>query len=390
MVFIFSGFTKWVDPAGSQIKFAEYFHAFGAGGLEPLSLPLSVVVPAAELFIGVMLALGIYKRLTAWATLLFMCFFTLLTFAIWRFVPVSDCGCFGDFITLSNGETFAKNLIIMPFAVILFLSRSVPGRVSPRDLSTALMLTLWSLVLPVYASVVLPLADFLPYGEGTDIRAAMSIPEDADKGEYRTRLLYRNRLTGDDHLFEISDTTWYDDTEWEYINTITDIAREGYTPEIISFSAIDEAGADHGDDILSAKGYTALVVVRSIEEAQKKSFRKNIERLREDAACGVTTIAVTQLDPAQVRAVVGDDILCLNMDQTQLKSMVRSKCGMILLDEGTIVAKRNMLFGMPEICGKAPQQLIKAEKRRKTIWLAAYVALYFAISIYHRRGVKRV
>lgn len=386
LVFIFSGFTKWVDPAGSQIKFAEYFHAFGVGGLEPLALPLSIVMPAAELFIGVMLALGIYKRLTAWATLLFMCFFTLLTFAIWRFVPVNDCGCFGDFITLGNGETFAKNLIIMPFAVILFLSRGVPGKVSSRDLPTALMLALWSLALPIYASVDLPLTDFLPYGEGTDIRAAMSIPDGADKGEHSTRLLYRNRLTGAEQLFEISDTTWYDDTKWEYLNTVTEVVREGYTPKIISFSAVDRAGAEHGDDILSAKGYTALVVVRSLKEAQKQPFIKNMERLRADAACGVRTVVVTQLDIAQVSRAVGDDILCLNMDQTQLKSMVRSKCGLMLLDEGTIVAKRNMLSDIPGICGKAPRQIIKAEKRRKNISLAVYVALYFAISIYHRRG----
>ena len=62
ILFIFSGVTKWIDPAGSQIKFTEYFHAFGADALVPLAWPMAVAVPAMELFIGLMLALGIYRR----------------------------------------------------------------------------------------------------------------------------------------------------------------------------------------------------------------------------------------------------------------------------------------------------------------------------------------
>lgn len=384
VLFIFSGFTKWVDPVGSQIKFEEYFRAFSLDALAPLSWVAAVVMPAAELFIGVMLSMGLYRRFTAWMSLLFMSFFTLLTFFTWKIFPVSDCGCFGDFITLTNAQTFFKNVVFMVPTVMLFAWYGRGESGSDRDMRTTLLLAAWTLLLPVYTIGRLPLLDFLPYDEGVNIEAAMSVPEGADRGEHRTRLLYRDLKSGEERLFEIEDTTWYDTTRWEYVETVDEVVREGYTPPIASFSAVDVYGAEHGAELLQQRGYVALIVIKDLKKTERKVFRKNLDSLRALSAKGVKLAVLTQLDIAAVSERIGGDIPCYNMDETQLKSIVRSKSGVVFLYDGTIVAKRNMLTSLPSLDEKSPAQVIKAEKRRSMVILCVYLSLYFVLAFMRR------
>ena len=124
MVFIFSGFVKAVDPLGSAYKFADYFTAFKLGFLEFLALPLGIFLSAFELILGLTLILG-YRRKTVFQILMwFMSFFTLLTFILAIFNPVTDCGCFGDALILTNWQTFFKNVVLMVFVSILYFGRN--------------------------------------------------------------------------------------------------------------------------------------------------------------------------------------------------------------------------------------------------------------------------
>ncbi|MBE9518214.1 MAG: DoxX family protein, partial [Bacteroidetes bacterium] len=124
MVFIFSGFVKAVDPLGSAYKFADYFTAFKLGFLEFLALPMGIFLSAFELILGLTLILG-YRRKTIFQVLMwFMFFFTLLTFILAVFNPVTDCGCFGDALILTNWQTFFKNLVLMVFVLILYFGRN--------------------------------------------------------------------------------------------------------------------------------------------------------------------------------------------------------------------------------------------------------------------------
>jgi len=102
LVFVFSGFVKAVDPAGSAIKFEEYFEAFHLGFLGFSAMPLSILLSSAELMIGLNMVFKVRIRFTAWLMLIFMIFFTLLTFFLAIGNPVSDCGCFGDALKLTN------------------------------------------------------------------------------------------------------------------------------------------------------------------------------------------------------------------------------------------------------------------------------------------------
>jgi len=122
-VFIFSGFVKAVDPLGLTYKFSDYFIAFGIQFLDPIALPLAILLSSTEFLIGISLFFGYRYKLASWILIIFMSFFTILTFILALTNPVADCGCFGDAIIMTNWQTFFKNLCLLPFTVIIFVYR---------------------------------------------------------------------------------------------------------------------------------------------------------------------------------------------------------------------------------------------------------------------------
>ena len=197
IVLIFSGFVKGVDPLGSTYKFTDYFNAFNIGFLEPFALVLAIILAAAEFSIGVSLLFRFRYRIGVWAVLVFMSFFTIITFILAITNPVSDCGCFGDAIIMTNWQTFFKNLILIPFVLHIFWFRA-----SRKDVFTppfswlALMLfTLVFLGIEFHAYRHLPMLDFRPYSVGTYIPEKMSMPEGAPQDEFKTFLYYEKEGT---------------------------------------------------------------------------------------------------------------------------------------------------------------------------------------------------
>ena len=120
-VFVFSGTVKAVDPMGGAIKIDDYLTAFGLESLQPFSVLLSFNLSAVEFTLGICLLLGVYRRYTTFLTLALMCFMTPLTLYLALFNPVSDCGCFGDAIVISNWQTFYKNIVLLSASIYLFI-----------------------------------------------------------------------------------------------------------------------------------------------------------------------------------------------------------------------------------------------------------------------------
>ncbi|MDO8898776.1 MAG: DoxX family protein, partial [Bacteroidales bacterium] len=213
-VFIFSGFVKGVDPLGTAYKFGDYFAAYGTDWANAFALFLSVSLCALEFAIGAALFFNLRMKITAWALLIIMMFFTVLTFFDAIYAPVPDCGCFGDAIKLTNWETFYKNLVLMIFVIVIFRNRTSFKSVL-SNLSQNIVLVLISAMF-IYFSVYnyrhLPMIDFRMWKVGNKMTA------DADN-EMRVYVKYRNIATGEIREYLSPDFPWNDPVwlaEWEF------------------------------------------------------------------------------------------------------------------------------------------------------------------------------
>ena len=125
-VFIFSGFTKAIDPVANCYQFNDYFLSFNMDFMQLFSMVFAYGLTIVELTLGIMMLFRIKMRLTSVVYLLFMCFFLLLTAWLalaehlevnygYDFGVVKDCGCFGnlDIVKLPVWATYARNALLL-------------------------------------------------------------------------------------------------------------------------------------------------------------------------------------------------------------------------------------------------------------------------------------
>jgi hypothetical protein len=345
MVFIFSGFVKSVDPLGSAYKFSDYFAAFKLSFLSFLALPMGLILSAFEVVLGMTLILGYRRKVTYRVLFWFMGFFTLLTLILALFNPVSDCGCFGDAIILTNWETFLKNVVLMVFVVPLFMLRN-------QETNDQLQRTReWIIIAICYLLVVgfsfwnlahLPMVDFRPYDIGTDVQEEMVIPEGAAVDQYETELIYREIASGKTRSFTIEDYP-RDTTLWEFVSSESRLISKGYEPPIHDFAIVDEEGRDLVDQILSADGYSLIMVSYDLTRADEPTLIKARDWAQLEMLAGEYSFyPVTATPGAEVENIA----MALDLgytfysaDEIMLKTVVRSNPGFLLLRNGVIVGK---------------------------------------------------
>ena len=113
-VFIVSGLSKGIDPWGTYYKTSEYLTAMHIPIVEwgNTVLALAFLLFSVEFIIGVSLLLGCFRKAAPIMAALFM--LAMLPLTLWIAItdPVADCGCFGDFLVISNWATFMKNCCI--------------------------------------------------------------------------------------------------------------------------------------------------------------------------------------------------------------------------------------------------------------------------------------
>ena len=343
VTFVFSGLVKVVDPRGTQYKFDDYFQAFGWSEWIPGFLPLwlAVLLAVFEFCIGIYLFFGIRRRTTSWFFLLFMSVMTPLTFYLALADPVSDCGCFGDAVSLTNWETFGKNVVLLGLSVLVFRYRRLMVRfVSERN---QWMISLYSIffafVLAGFCIYYLPVFDFRPYHIGVNLPRSMVVPEGEEEPEYLTTFV----LEKDGVKKEFTTEDYPEDTAWHFVESRTVLVKEGYVPPIHDFSIMTwPDGEDITEQVLSDKGYTFLLISPYLEFADDS----NIDRINElYDYCGEHGYAFYCLTASgddvigRWQDLTGADYPFGITDEITLKTIVRSNPGLVLLKEGTVYNK---------------------------------------------------
>jgi hypothetical protein len=337
VAFLFSGTVKAIDPLGSAYKFQDYFNAFNLGFLSDLSLPLAVLLCTVEFITGFCILTGIRLKAGINMLMLLMLIFTPLTLVLAITNPVSDCGCFGDAIKLTNWETFWKNVVLIIFAAILFLQRKNINEKSShgRDLVILSVTTLIFLLFSLYNLRYLPVIDFLPYREGADIAEQMKIPEGAEPDQYETTFIYEKN--GVRKEFSLSDYP-ADDSTWIFIDQKSILVKKGFEPPIHDFVITSSEGEDLTGEILSDEGYTMLMISTKLGEASKKHISRGLDLGRWCMNNGIGFYVLTASGSDEVKEFDHDYRMC-SADETTLKTMVRSNPGYMLLRKGVIQEK---------------------------------------------------
>ena len=342
VTFIFSGYVKAIDPLGTLYKLKDYAAAMALNDILPdwALVIVAIALGALEFSLGVFMLFAVRRHMVSKLTLALMSVMTALTVWIYIADPVKDCGCFGDALKLTNGETLLKNIVLIACATLVawrpvdmarFISRTNQWIVRYYTIT-------YIVVTSVYCLYTLPIFDFRPYRVGTNIKQGMEIPEGAEQPEFEsTFILRKNGVTRE---FTLDN---YPDSTWEYVDTKTVQTKKGYEPPIHDFAiTTNDTGEDITEQVLTKKGYTFLLVSPRLAVADDSNFGdidQIYEYAEENGVDFFCLTASTNEDIERWRDLTGAEYTFCNADETTLKTMIRSNPGLILLKDGTIIGK---------------------------------------------------
>ena len=300
LTFIFSGFVKAVDPLGTQYKIQDYLVAIGLGRMMPdfTTLASSVLLAATEFFLGICLLFAIRRRMVSKLVLGIMAVMTPLTLWLAISNPISDCGCFGDALVLTNWQTLWKNVILLGAAIVVWKWPLEQARLISQSNQWIVMnysLVFILLFISVKSLYTLPQFDFRPYHIGADIREGWT------------------------KMMEGEDTPYTD----LFIEQVSD-------------------GEDLTEQILNDKGYTFLLVAPHLEQADDSRLDEINQMYEYSLDNDYPFYCLTASGEKAIeswRDQTGAEYAFCQTDDIILKTMIRSNPGLLLLKDGKVIRK---------------------------------------------------
>ena len=333
-LFIFSSFTKGVDPLGTKYKMLDYLAVYGMTWLNDFALILAMLMILAEFIVGICLITKVFPRLAVLGAILLMMFFTATTLfdALYDLVP--DCGCFGTAIKMSNWQTFYKNLVIDAVLIPLIINnKKLENKMSGgTQFAIGCVYALAFLGFEVYNYRHLPVVDFMNWKVGKQLNVETS-------GDADIYLIYRNKATGETQEFLSPNYPWNDSvwmSEWEFVDQRT----EGGS-NFLGFSALDESGNDVTESILTTEKLL-MFTSHDLADVSEKQWEKVKEVTETAEKQGYIVIWVVANEPEFVEQLREQyDFLyeVYYADELEIKPIVRSNPGLVWLDNGLVKNK---------------------------------------------------
>ncbi len=354
LVFVFSGAVKAIDPLGTVYKIEDYLKAFG--GFFTELLPLAEVAAwgliILELLLGVCMLLNIRTQWTSWLALLFYLVMTPLTLYIALTNPVSDCGCFGDAVVLTNWQTFWKNVVLILLAILLVALRKHTRQLWSNWME--LVLVVLTIVVAgafmTWTRLHLPIKDFRPYKIGNHLPTLMEYPEDAEPDQYDISFVYAK--DGVEQTFTLENYPKGDST-WTFVRQDSRLIKKGYEPPIHDLEILNADYEDLTWDILESEEPVTLVVMYDLAKADKsqianvEALANNVELSLNDSELSLNHFYI--LTGSGTNDIINfcleypalSDYIC-TCDPVTLKTIVRANPGAIVLQNGIVIDKYNL------------------------------------------------
>ena len=322
LVFLASGLLKLLDPVGTGLIVSEYFKFFHLGFLQGTAKALGMVLSLVEAITGAALISGVFRKTTAVITSLLVVFFTIITLILWIAKPEMDCGCFGEAIHLSHGQTLLKNLVLLALAAIAFIPFQNFG-VPRKGKYVAFFLAVPSLVFALcHNARHLPMIDFTEFAPGTELFASLDNDYQEMDGKVPTFIYERNGQRGSFTLDALPDSTW------TFVGVDT-LSRSGMyknaSKPVLSFR---DAEGEYQDE-LAVLGKVMVFSVYDPEEADWDRIRTQAAEAR---ICGATPL---------ILAVPGEDTPedVYLADYKPLITLNRANGGATYFNDGELISK---------------------------------------------------
>ena len=333
-LFIFSSFTKGVDPLGTKYKMLDYLAVYGMTWLNGAALALAMLMILAEFIVGICLITKVFPRLAVLGATLLMLFFTTTTLfdALYDLVP--DCGCFGTAIKMSNWQTFYKNLVIDAVLIpLIFNNKLLKNKLSNRSqFIIGCIYALTFLGFEIYNYLHLPVVDFMNWKVGKQLTT-----ETVE--ESKIYLTYRNKYSGETKEYLSPNYPWNDSvwrSQWEFV----DQRVEGGA-NFLGFTALDEEGNDITENILTTENLL-MFTSHDLTKVTEKEWEKIREITETAEKHGFTVVWTVANEPEYVEQLREKYTFLYEVyyaDELEIKPIVRSNPGLIWLDNGLVKDK---------------------------------------------------
>ena len=384
-------------------KFSSIFNEHSLGWLAyPMDLmahfafPLAVAIVVVEMTLGVLTLIGAFMEKVSKYLLVMIIFFTFLTFVSWYFEIVKTCGCFGEAIPLTPFQSFLKDVLLILLILVLFIFRkSMTSFLSPSGDKIALWSsTFIGFLFTWYCFQHLPVMDFRPYAVGNHILPQMQpikgnpltlyqlkhkesgvevkladLPMPFDPWEYIEAVPVSGELKVKEiemkpsgfktRVVEIPDQFKED---WQVLSESTEEFIPDQDPKIMQLSAFDYKSSDQDylEEMLLDSSYYFWLVIRDFNKlgqfvqaddgkvfmpsSSGLEFSAYLKRLNKDgSAAGVKLYGmVSEGIPEHVsafRQAMSASFPFYICDDTELKTMIRSSPGLLLLHGDQVVGK---------------------------------------------------
>ena len=344
-VFLFSSFVKGIDPLGTSYKITEYLTAWQFGSitfewLVPAATVLAMCLIVAEFTVGMMLIFGSFRRLSAWLLALMMLFFTCTTLFDAITNKVSDCGCFGDAVKLTNWQTFWKNVVLDIPTVWIFLTMNLRRK---KRFERDVLITAFSILLMVIFGLFNinnePCIDFRAWKVGNQVMVM------DDTLQVKSYVTYRNIETGETEEFlseelvkKMEDPSWEEKWEWE-----SSRVEDPHEIKADGFSMLDLEMNDHAQELIGSNEYLIIATIHHIDQVSEQGITALRRALAFAQESNLQMVLLTSALPEETETFLYtnhlDNMEFYFADATAIKTMLRSNPGFILLKDGKVLGK---------------------------------------------------
>lgn len=344
--FCISGLAKGIDPWGTFYKMSEYLEALHLPFAEwpNVVLTLSFVLFSLEFLIGVCLMTGCFRKAAPILAALVM--IVMLPLTLWIAVadPVADCGCFGDFLVISNWATFFKN-VVLAIAVVWLVrfNREAICLITPS--------VQWLAFIAAAAYILLvghigyrqqPMIDFRQYKVGTQLFAS------EEKPEFIPTFTFVYEKDGIEKSFGEEDELPDETDGWKFVrreeNEFMSSGNEGQQGKapVADFRIWNEDASEDVTELLASDDPQLILFSPDISELSMAASWK-INSIYDIASeNGVEFFAVASGRPDDIerwRDLSSGQYPIYTAEDTSIKELVRGNPGLVSLSNGRIMWK---------------------------------------------------